>query len=522
MVVAFVGLLDAVATGLTAGRRLTEQSDGAREALEALMHSAREGSADPGATGAKPEGRGGALDTIGVDSADGRQMSADEVSIKDSPLAVCDRQSRKGNDGNAASSSAGNGGNAASILGAEVSAGAALQVQARVPARPGAAQTAPREGKQKARQQVRAAKRSGPLTVVAAPLHALSFAAPVSPGGRGWRAPAPLSGSTPDVYDGVACFFLADDGGGNGAEGLGSEGEEHTFDGCVVGAGAAWKQCVEGVPPCYVCVDMCLATVMWFTRQILCSGGAEGGGAAAAGTKSSCAAAAEPPARAAPGPHGQPGGAPAAAAAQVTQSRRHWVQDAVCQTVPVWEERDACVICLQAPRTHALSPCGHLCVCASCGGRQRAPAGAMAKCPLCRKAADCVFEVFAGFDLGIPRTPSAADRRGTRFRLVNRRVSPSNRPKLDLHNVAECLQEVALANTAKEVDGGSCAVADAWCQTLGHDLCVTCEVSQATHATVPCGHLCLCEGCAEGSALRAGPCPACSRLGVLRFLKIFS
>ncbi|CAK0861903.1 unnamed protein product, partial [Prorocentrum cordatum] len=84
-----------------------------------------------------------------------------------------------------------------------------------------------------------------------------------------------------------------------------------------------------------------------FLRQILCSGGAEGGGAAAAGTKSSCAAAAEPPARAAPGPHGQPGGAPAAAAAQVTQSRRHWVQDAVCQTVPVWEERDACVICLQ-------------------------------------------------------------------------------------------------------------------------------------------------------------------------------
>lgn len=219
---------------------------------------------------------------------------------------------------------------------------------------------------------------------------------------------------------------------------------------------------------------------------------------------------------------------------EAPRRRRLWVQDAECQTVPVWEERDACVICLQAPRTHALSPCGHQCVCVSCGARHRVATGAMAKCPLCRKATDGVFEVFAGFDLCMPRSPSAAARAGgLRFRLVNRRCSPSSRPKLDLLNVAVQLQEVALANTVKEVDVRECAVTDAGCQTIGHDQCVTCGVSQATHAAVPCGHLCLCEHCAADSALRPGPtgaadsprtrrCPVCSRLGVQRYLKIFS
>jgi hypothetical protein len=95
--------------------------------------------------------------------------------------------------------------------------------------------------------------------------------------------------------------------------------------------------------------------------------------------------------------------------------------------------------------------------------------------------------------------------------------------------VAECLQEAALANTAKEVEGRTCAATDAGCQTVGHDMCVICGGSQATHAAMPCGHLCLCEHCAEGAAMSPGArrdgaildCPVCPR-GVLRYLKIFS
>ena len=41
------------------------------------------------------------------------------------------------------------------------------------------------------------------------------------------------------------------------------------------------------------------------------------------------------------------------------------------------EESSLCVVCLDAPRTHAMLPCGHRCVCHSCtGGHNR--------CPLCR------------------------------------------------------------------------------------------------------------------------------------------
>ena len=50
-----------------------------------------------------------------------------------------------------------------------------------------------------------------------------------------------------------------------------------------------------------------------------------------------------------------------------------------------------CVICLDAPRTHALVPCGHKCLCGACvAGYQSAGA----KCPLCRAPCTGTMRVF--------------------------------------------------------------------------------------------------------------------------------
>jgi hypothetical protein len=42
------------------------------------------------------------------------------------------------------------------------------------------------------------------------------------------------------------------------------------------------------------------------------------------------------------------------------------------------EEDDSCVICLDQPKSVALIPCGHWCICEGCSGDVR-------KCPICRK-----------------------------------------------------------------------------------------------------------------------------------------
>ena len=53
---------------------------------------------------------------------------------------------------------------------------------------------------------------------------------------------------------------------------------------------------------------------------------------------------------------------------------------------------EECVVCLDVPRSHAMVPCGHLCVCENCAEEIRgfrSPA-----CPLCRKEAANVIRVF--------------------------------------------------------------------------------------------------------------------------------
>jgi len=51
-----------------------------------------------------------------------------------------------------------------------------------------------------------------------------------------------------------------------------------------------------------------------------------------------------------------------------------------------------CVVCLMAPKTHAFVPCGHRCVCASCGSNLCRET--RASCPVCRAPAQQLLHVF--------------------------------------------------------------------------------------------------------------------------------
>jgi len=51
-----------------------------------------------------------------------------------------------------------------------------------------------------------------------------------------------------------------------------------------------------------------------------------------------------------------------------------------------------CVVCLTAPKTHAFVPCGHRCVCASCGSNLCRET--RASCPVCRAPAQQLLHVF--------------------------------------------------------------------------------------------------------------------------------
>jgi E3 ubiquitin-protein ligase MUL1 len=56
-------------------------------------------------------------------------------------------------------------------------------------------------------------------------------------------------------------------------------------------------------------------------------------------------------------------------------------------------EEEMCVLCLDAPKDHIITPCGHQCVCGACAEKlkrvKRNPA-----CPICREPINATFKVF--------------------------------------------------------------------------------------------------------------------------------
>ena len=56
-----------------------------------------------------------------------------------------------------------------------------------------------------------------------------------------------------------------------------------------------------------------------------------------------------------------------------------------------WDDQHRCVVCLDEVRTHAFSPCCHLCTCLGCAD------DIMAKnqeCPICCREAAFTFQVY--------------------------------------------------------------------------------------------------------------------------------
>ena len=62
---------------------------------------------------------------------------------------------------------------------------------------------------------------------------------------------------------------------------------------------------------------------------------------------------------------------------------------------------DLCVICNDSPRTHAITPCGHRCLCGTCAvtlkqqqPRSRKKKKPVEKCPLCRQGINQIIRIF--------------------------------------------------------------------------------------------------------------------------------
>jgi len=62
------------------------------------------------------------------------------------------------------------------------------------------------------------------------------------------------------------------------------------------------------------------------------------------------------------------------------------LQDAL-SAAQAQEKVSQCVVCLDAPASHALLPCGHRCVCAGC-------AETMSTCPICRGGVQGSVRIF--------------------------------------------------------------------------------------------------------------------------------
>lgn len=92
-----------------------------------------------------------------------------------------------------------------------------------------------------------------------------------------------------------------------------------------------------------------------------------------------------PPSAAAAGSGGAAGGAGASGASGGAASPSE---------LRAAEQGGRCCVCLEAESTHAFVPCGHQCVCATCGALVRSKAPRHACCPLCKLPSKSLMRVF--------------------------------------------------------------------------------------------------------------------------------
>jgi hypothetical protein len=83
-------------------------------------------------------------------------------------------------------------------------------------------------------------------------------------------------------------------------------------------------------------------------------------------------------------------------------------------------------------------------------------------------------------------------------------------------------QEDANAQQEHKLDGSATGVKSErqcyWCQEDANT-CVVCQEAARTHICYPCGHLCMCAGCAT-SPLAPKTCPCC-RTEIVNFTKVY-
>ena len=60
----------------------------------------------------------------------------------------------------------------------------------------------------------------------------------------------------------------------------------------------------------------------------------------------------------------------------------------------VEEAGKVCVVCLSGPRTHAVKPCRHLCLCPDCAATALKDLDTFSQCPICRADMDGVMRIY--------------------------------------------------------------------------------------------------------------------------------
>ena len=80
-----------------------------------------------------------------------------------------------------------------------------------------------------------------------------------------------------------------------------------------------------------------------------------------------------------------------AAVAEALRRERQAIAAVLRREQQARRDEAACVVCLEAPKTHAFLPCMHRCVCAMCAADVTDGKG---ECPLCRRKAKDVRRVY--------------------------------------------------------------------------------------------------------------------------------